>query len=181
MNRKVLSAAILAVALSVSVSAKAQVLVDGVRVLVPGQTEVNFLQYSDAVGSPEFFVGSTALPLNFTSGTVFLLEPVGGEVSDVLTILLNDTGGVNILFYSSPATIPLADILPHQLRITETGQWQDVSSFFGQSTGFAQVVSDLNVIPEPTTWAMMLAGFGMIGAMLRRSRRRPIVSSSVAG
>lgn len=28
------------------------------------------------------------------------------------------------------------------------------------------------VIPEPTTWAMLIAGFGMVGAAIRR-RRRP--------
>ena len=30
-----------------------------------------------------------------------------------------------------------------------------------------------NAVPEPKTWAMMIAGFGAAGAALRRSRGRP--------
>ena len=37
------------------------------------------------------------------------------------------------------------------------------------STGFA-TNGNLGVIPEPATWAMMIMGFGGIGAMLRRRR-----------
>jgi hypothetical protein len=29
------------------------------------------------------------------------------------------------------------------------------------------------MVPEPATWAMMIAGFGMVGAMARRRNRRP--------
>jgi hypothetical protein len=29
----------------------------------------------------------------------------------------------------------------------------------------------LTAVPEPTTWAMMLLGFGGIGAMIRRRRQ----------
>lgn len=35
-------------------------------------------------------------------------------------------------------------------------------------------------VPEPTTWAMMILGFGMIGAMLRR-RARPTASTDDGG
>lgn len=31
----------------------------------------------------------------------------------------------------------------------------------------------ISVIPEPATWAMMIAGFGLAGARLRRTSRRP--------
>jgi hypothetical protein len=45
----------------------------------------------------------------------------------------------------------------------------------GQPAGFAQVkqfsfVGVYGAIPEPASWAMMLAGFGGIGAMMRRRR-----------
>jgi hypothetical protein len=183
MNRLVVTAAIVACALGAGVSAKAATTpVDGVKVLVPGQTEIDFLEFSDAPGSPEFFISTTFLPIGFSEATVFLTEPGSAEVSDALSILLNTTGGVDIFFFSDPLTIPLADIAPAQFTIAETGDWQDVSSFFGQPAGFAQVISDIDTVtvPEPATWAMMLAGFGMIGATLRGSRRRRIASTAEA-
>lgn len=177
MNRK-LAAAILACTLGMGVgSAKAALPVDGVKVLVPNETEVDFFQFDDSTGSPETFVGSTALPIGFIEGTVFLTEPDTGEFSDALTILLNSTGGINIFFFSDPLEPLPANISPHQMSIPETGQWQDVSAFFGQAPGFAQVISDVDPtprtgVPEPTPWAMMIAGFAFAGAMLRGERRR---------
>ena len=38
-------------------------------------------------------------------------------------------------------------------------------------------VSVPNAIPEPATWAMMLGGFGLLGAAARRSNRRVSVSA----
>jgi len=176
---RLVTAALLACTLGAAGSARAAALpVDGVKVLVPGQTEVDFLEFSDATTAPEFFIGTTFLPLGFTAATVFLTEPDTGAESDALTIIQNTTGGVDIFFFSDPLTIPLADIAPLTFTIPETGDWQDVSSFFGQPAGFAQVISDIDPgtrgIPEPAVWAMMLAGFGMIGRALRASRRRQV-------
>lgn len=36
---------------------------------------------------------------------------------------------------------------------------------------------DLAVVPEPATWAMMIAGFGMVGAAMRRRRRVEAVTA----
>lgn len=33
-----------------------------------------------------------------------------------------------------------------------------------------------SAVPEPSTWAMLIAGFGSVGAMMRRSRRRLAVA-----
>jgi hypothetical protein len=33
-------------------------------------------------------------------------------------------------------------------------------------------VQNLAAVPEPTTWAMLIAGFGMIGFTMRRAQRR---------
>jgi hypothetical protein len=40
------------------------------------------------------------------------------------------------------------------------------------------IVVNLSAVPEPATWAMMLAGFGAVGAAVRRSRGRPANRSS---
>ncbi len=42
-------------------------------------------------------------------------------------------------------------------------------------------ISELNVgtaVPEPSSWAMMIAGFGIVGAARRRQRRREIASAT---
>jgi len=43
----------------------------------------------------------------------------------------------------------------------------------------AQMRTDF--VPEPSTWALLIAGFGMTGAMLRRRRRGPAASFHGAG
>lgn len=46
----------------------------------------------------------------------------------------------------------------------------------------ATLYNNVAAVPEPSTWAMMLVGFGGIGAMLRRSatRRRPAYRGSLS-
>ncbi len=162
----------LASALSGGAMAQPAAPVDGVKVFIPGHTDVTFTEYSDTLGSPESFVGTTFLPAGFSAATVFLTEPAnqGGGYSDALTIMTNTTGGVNILFFSDPVEIPTLDIMPRQFTIAETGKWQDVSSYFGQPAGFAQVISDVDVVPEPGAWSMLIVGLGALGAALRRRR-----------
>jgi hypothetical protein len=170
MKIRLLQAAVLAGVLASGGAANAAAFADYVNVLVPGQVAVTFESFNDS-NSPEFFVGTTALPIGFQEGTVFLTEPGTGAYSDALTVIKNTTGGIDILFFSDPETIPPIDILPNQLTITETGQVQDVSSFFGPNI-LVQVGSDLNV-PEPAAWALMLVGLGGVGAALRRRGAKP--------
>ncbi len=91
-----------------------------------------------------------------------------------------------------------------QTNLFYTASWQieniDVSNFLGQDfilsviaadcqpaghegyvylDGFGAVVpptTDPGAVPEPATWAMMIGGFGMIGASLRNRRRKSAVS-----
>lgn len=38
-------------------------------------------------------------------------------------------------------------------------------------------VEAISAIPEPATWGLLITGFGLTGAMLRRSRRRPVLAT----
>jgi hypothetical protein len=38
------------------------------------------------------------------------------------------------------------------------------------STGFTATVESTGAVPEPASWAMLIAGFGLTGAAMRRRR-----------
>lgn len=63
-------------------------------------------------------------------------------------------------------TVDLASLLGENAYFGFTGATGSVTSF--QSISNVDVTS---AVPEPTTWAMMLVGFGMMGAGLRYRRR----------
>lgn len=52
------------------------------------------------------------------------------------------------------------------------GTGPDRSTFIFGFKGVGGVVVDPGAVPEPATWAMMIAGFGLVGAAARR--RRPV-------
>jgi hypothetical protein len=68
-------------------------------------------------------------------------------------------------------------------KIAETGQFQDVSSFFPDANGaplthgFIVVTSDLNGIPEPASILVMTSG---VDSLLIVARRRSIRSRRLA-
>ncbi|MCG2840040.1 PEPxxWA-CTERM sorting domain-containing protein [Sandaracinobacter sp. RS1-74] len=67
------------------------------------------------------------------------------------------------IFFAQPLTLAGADLA------VSANEWQ-------QAAGARAVVSgSLGVVPEPAAWAMMIAGFGLVGASMRR--RRAIVAN----
>jgi hypothetical protein len=59
--------------------------------------------------------------------------------------------------------------LPNGIKLWETGGWQTVGSFT-VSNGDTYTLRFASDAPEPASWALMLSGFGAIGAALRRKR-----------
>jgi hypothetical protein len=54
-----------------------------------------------------------------------------------------------------------------------TAQYTIISGIGAQGNGAANsVVNVLNAVPEPATWALMIMGFGGVGAMARSRRRQ---------
>lgn len=56
--------------------------------------------------------------------------------------------------------------------------WQPKIEFYELDSEFSQAISqsgvqELAAVPEPASWAMLIAGFGLVGASMRRRRGLP--------
>jgi len=92
--------------------------------------------------------------LDFFLGDTFLGSVLGSDVS------LFPNGDQNSGITNR--TVSIASSTPFDRLSFRTGQ----NSFEADSFRFSSAV------PEPATWAMMIAGFGMMGFALRSARRR---------
>lgn len=62
-----------------------------------------------------------------------------------------------------------------QLRLNFAGLSYDTNTIVGLDFSANQAV------PEPSTWAMMLLGFGLIGGAMRAARRKPKLAYALSG
>lgn len=74
--------------------------------------------------------------------------------------------GLIIQFYNPGATDSPNDDLFDSFTLAETCTGQDPDCAFER-----QVSAVSGAVPEPATWAMMISGFGIMGAAMRRHRR----------
>jgi hypothetical protein len=138
---------------------------------------------------------------NFKSGTVFLTEPgnqaesdgvikklkLDGEpipnLSDALTIQKSSDDSefkFKVSFISDGASRDAIEDFPIVKKdfafFLETGALQDVSSVFGKIPGGTVLIQSddppISGVPELSTWAMMLIGFGGIGFVAYRRTRK---------
>lgn len=80
---------------------------------------------------------------------------------------------------SPPVSRPLNWVTHSQLFTAASASTQlRFQSSFGGPWGLALDNVAVNaVVPEPASWAMLIAGFGLVGAMMRRRRSVPRVQS----
>ena len=85
-------------------------------------------------------------------GGNILLQPGGDYVLFAKMTTLANRGG--FLDATNTVTVQLADELPSDVR----------------QTLLENIVSARSLVPEPGSWAMLIAGFGLTGAVMRRRR-----------
>ena len=141
--------------------------------LTIGQTY--HLSFEWAAAQQRGFSGATTEGWTVCFGTCTYIPPPGDEGSTVYTNLPGDqifsTGTVNNVSHG---------FVPWQFEnftFTATSTTETLSLLaFGTPNGqppFALLDNVQLSVPEPTTWAMMLIGFGVIGGVMR-TRRRPL-------
>jgi len=126
---------------------------------------------SDAIVFNAFTAGTSAIGANFFGSDIngaFVAAPLG------LTVTVTDASGTVTQTLISPTTSTF-------LGFTSTGGLSQltVAATVPTSSYWATVnnltlgrISVTPTVPEPATWAMMLVGFGMIGATARYRRRK---------
>jgi hypothetical protein len=107
-----------------------------------------------------------------------LLGPTNAGAGGTKTLQswINDNSGSNLSVYGIQTGIGSG------WDGTFTGAVDNIDVQFGQAGGFAsnfEVAAD-NAVPEPATWALMLLGFGFVGAAMRKSRRSTRVNYAIA-
>ena len=83
------------------------------------------------------------------------------------------TGGT--LGTALPTSVNLAEFPNQYARV------RFVNDRFGETCIFlsiSSIRSAVAAVPEPSTWAMMLVGFGMIGTLARRRASRSIAATA---
>jgi choice-of-anchor C domain-containing protein len=94
---------------------------------------------------------------------------------NAITKLLNVTAGENFTQYSYAGTPQPLEWTPQVFNFFALGS-QTTLTFAGGNPGpWGAALDNVNVslvpVPEPATWAMLIAGFGLVGAVARRRRR----------
>lgn len=98
--------------------------------------------------------------------TTNLLFAKDKHVSDAIS---GDTFGVLSGSFSETFTSLTAG---HTYKLLFTGDWRGGHQGHHWDLATAPSVSIAAAVPEPETYAMLLAGFGMIGTMVRRRKAR---------
>jgi hypothetical protein len=143
---------------------------------------------SDANGIYSFALGSNVSIdysfVNMQTGMVQLINLLTGQtasfnvpfVGDLNNSLFQDSQRLNFGFLngSTPANEALFGNLGFNANVDDTYQVNLVGTNANGThtlTYFVKLGAGGGSVPEPATWAMMLLGFGGIGASMRRQRR----------
>lgn len=114
------------------------------------------------------------IDLNDSAGT--LTTATGYRLRDGRLLLLDDTEAANSSLSLTDADPSDPLYLTRQLFLSferaDGGPFQ--FSYSGNITSLIAAPAPGNSVPEPSSWALMIAGFGLAGGAARQRRRRPM-------
>lgn len=146
---------------------------------------------SDAAGVYSFALGTSNINFDYSAVdfpplggvSVLLTNMLTGDTASFTNALIADANGINrgyqgsqqlgfgFLNGSNELNTLLFGDLNFNANIDNTYRF-DLSAGGQTLTTFAQVGAGAPAVPEPATWAMMLMGFGVAGAAMRRQRKQ---------
>jgi hypothetical protein len=144
-----------------------------------------------AIIDPASTVGYSNLG-NFTYSTNTCLAPAGPNAPSFGTFTIDfgaDSFSGTFDGGSNPSSTPgIADTAWLFTILSGTGRFAGATGSF-EGAGLADArtrpthvaisfIGDINAVPEPASWALMILGFGVIGAAMRR--RPPLMPMQVA-
>jgi len=134
------------------------------------------LQTPVVIGNYAFTVGGNCYSCSLTPNyTADILMTIGAQSQHVLLgYSWASTGPTDSLFSSTPAA-PVSFLVDPTHLVTVTGlSFGTVSSSGGTVNGNLTATFEVTPVPEADTYAMMLAGLGLVGFMARRRTRAAV-------
>ena len=156
----------------------------GLGVTAPGEDGSNNTHTVDNVGRRDFVLlkFSTAVDLTSMYLSVYSIG-VGGPDSDATVFYRNGAtapihDGLSSAYFSQFTSINVPGGSSSGTRVVGSGDtfadtWLVSAAMGGSNDGFKlkSITLGTPAVPEPSTWAMMILGFGGVGATLRARRR----------
>lgn len=172
--RKLVAAAALsavsAIAMATPASAAVVFSLDNVK-LVDGGTLTGSFTTSDDLSVLEDFsitsAGGNGWPYGVFTGTTYTMADAINPVfwTSAQGISAKFAGGSQLnIFFSSALTAAGA------MLDQTTSETQKLAGSRWLTEGGVSAVAGAGGVPEPATWAMMIAGFGLVGAAMRRRK-----------